>query len=163
MTAWQSSGISYKIAPEDSLSIIGSNSINTKGDLYTVAIQGIGSVGNRRNKRVFDLMAAAVLILLFPFVLFLPSGFNALLNALRVFSGRLSWVSYCQPLSQHMRLPSIKRGVLCPTDIFDKPIVEPELLDRINLLYARDYTVFKDLNILFRALKKAGRKINKGI
>lgn len=158
MAAWQSSGISYKIAPEDSLSIIGSNSINTKGDLYTVAIQGIDTVGNRRNKRFFDLLASIFICLFFPFVLLLPGGSKILLKAFKVFSGKLSWVGYCQPLSKQMRLPSIKKGVLCPGDVFDKPITDNELLNRINLLYARDYTVIKDLNIFFRAIKKAGKK-----
>lgn len=158
MAAWQSSRISYKIAPEDSLSIIGSNSINTKGDLYTVAIQGIDTVGNRRNKRFFDLLSSIVICIFFPFILLLPGGGNILLKAFKVFTGKLSWVGYCQPLSRQMRLPSIKNGVLCPGDVFDKTITDSELLNRINLLYARDYTVFKDLNIFFRAIKKAGRK-----
>jgi len=53
MSALQDLKVDYKIAPEDSLSIIGSNSINTAGDLYTVNINTITRVENKRNKRFF--------------------------------------------------------------------------------------------------------------
>jgi len=56
MTEWQHTQVDYKIAPEDSLSIIGSNSIHTRGDLYTVHINAVDKVANRRNKRLLDIV-----------------------------------------------------------------------------------------------------------
>ena len=68
-------GIDYKIAPPDSISIIGSNSINTSGDLYTIDISAITKPANRRNKRIFDMAVALVLIIFSPFVaLFVRRG-----------------------------------------------------------------------------------------
>ena len=160
MTEWHNRGINYKIAPEDSLSIIGSNSINTKGDLYTIAIQGIDTVGNRRNKRFLDVTFSSVLILLFPITLiFIPKGHQTLRNAFGVLLGKLSWVGYC-PVSGHtIRLPSVRQGVLTPEDVFSQPISDEELRNRINLLYARDYSIYKDLNIISKAFRKTGRKL----
>ena len=73
MTEWQNAQVDYKIAPEDSLSIIGSNSIHTKGDLYTVNINAIDKIANRRNKRLLDLVLSMVLIVLSPIMIFPPS------------------------------------------------------------------------------------------
>ena len=47
--------IEYKIAPPESISIIGSNSIHTAGDLYVVNINSISKRSNKRKKRVFDI------------------------------------------------------------------------------------------------------------
>jgi hypothetical protein len=160
MTEWHASGINYKIAPEDSLSIIGSNSINTKGDLYTIAIQGIDNISNRRNKRFLDIIVAGGMLLAFPFIfVFIPKGMNTIRNALKVLAGRLTWVGYCQTEHGISKLPRLRQGVLNPEDGFTHPITDEELRNRINLLYARDYSVLKDINILSRSLKKTGRKL----
>ncbi len=159
MTEWHATGISYKIAPEDSLSIIGSNSINTKGDLYTFAIQGIDNVGHRRNKRFFDIVFSALLLIIFPIsMLIVPNGFTMLANALKVMVGRLSWVGYCKTNKGTSRLPKIRKGVLSPEDVFSHSITDEELRSRINLLYARDYSLMKDLNIIARSYRFLGRK-----
>ncbi|PKP52546.1 MAG: glycosyl transferase family 2 [Bacteroidetes bacterium HGW-Bacteroidetes-1] len=159
MTEWNETGINYKIAPEDSLSIIGSNSINTRGDLYTFDIKAIDSVRNRRNKRLFDMITSLLVIILWPFIMFfIPKALNALSNAFKVFFGKFSWIGYCKDGGIQMgKLPSIRNGILCPADVFSTKIRDEELLNRINLLYARDYTILKDFNILSRSFFKIGK------
>ena len=58
--------IDYKIAPPESFSIIGSNSIFTSGDLYVVNINSIAKENNRKNKRAFDLVLCFFLLLFSP-------------------------------------------------------------------------------------------------
>uniref|UniRef100_UPI00345F1232 glycosyltransferase n=1 Tax=Lentimicrobium sp. TaxID=2034841 RepID=UPI00345F1232 len=58
--------IEFKIAPPESLSIIGSNSISTMGDVYIVDINSITKVNNHRNKRQLDIGTALILLPLFP-------------------------------------------------------------------------------------------------
>ena len=58
--------IDYKIAPPESLSIIGSNSISTAGDLYVVQINSIAKESNRQNKRVFDIFMSFGFLILSP-------------------------------------------------------------------------------------------------
>jgi O-antigen biosynthesis protein len=48
--------IDFKIAPPESISIIGSNSIHTAGDLYVVHINAISKPANRRKKKLFDFL-----------------------------------------------------------------------------------------------------------
>ncbi|MCR5014765.1 MAG: glycosyltransferase family 2 protein, partial [Bacteroidales bacterium] len=96
MVEWHASNVDYKIAPEDSLSIIGSNSINTRGDLYTVDIKAIDTVANRRNKRLLDI-ALSVFSGLFwlPLALVVKKPMRFLKDAILVFLGRRTWVGYC--------------------------------------------------------------------
>ncbi len=157
MVAWHAAGVDYKIAPEDSLSIIGSNSINTRGDLYTIGINAIDSNPNRRSKRFFDILAAAGSLAMWPLLLwFVKRPFNYLKNILLVIFGRKSWVGYCKVDQQTQKLPAIRSGVLCPALVFKRPVTEDQMINQLNLLYARDYTVWKDVEIFFKAFKWLG-------
>lgn len=159
MTEWNDQRINYKIAPEDSLSIIGSNSINTRGDLYTFDINAIDSFGNRRNKRLFDVLASIAVLVSWPALVFvIKQPLNAFIVALKVLTGRLSWVGYCpNTASQGGKLPTIRKGVLCPSDGLTNEVQDEKVLSKINLLYARDYTIIKDINIFSRSIRKIGR------
>lgn len=152
--------VDYKIAPEDSLSIIGSNSINTAGDLYIVNINAIDKASNLRNKRLLDLLVSFLLVFLLPISIFIvrkPLGY--FINIAKVFFGKRSWVGYYKDENcKTDKLPSIKTGVLNPTDSFKHKIVMEDTPKRLNLLYARDYKTLNDLNIIFRGFKNLGRK-----
>ncbi|HPN22910.1 MAG TPA: glycosyltransferase [Tenuifilaceae bacterium] len=64
-------GKEYKIAPHEGSFIIGSNSIESTGELYTLDIKAIGTQASKRNKRLFDLSISSLLILLIPILLFI--------------------------------------------------------------------------------------------
>ena len=71
--------ISYKIVPEESLSIIGSSSKNEPGELYTIDIRyNIAQPGQRRNKRVLDFGICLLLLLSSPFWLVFSKKRNIL-------------------------------------------------------------------------------------
>ena len=158
MTDWQVAKVDYKIAPEDSLSIIGSNSIHNRGDLYTVNINAVDNIENRRNKRLLDIIVSLVLIALSPIAIFLmkkPFGFIS--NIFRVIFGTRSWVGYYPIEKQLMQLPKIRRGVLNPVDSVKFNNSDLDTIEQLNLLYARDYNTWKDLNIIFFAFRKLGK------
>lgn len=159
MVEWHHTQIDYKIAPEDSLSIIGSNSINTKGDLYTIDIKAIDKGSSRRNKRMFDLFASLAMLVTWPVLLFFnPKPLGVLINCLKVIAGRRSWVGYCDVKDGVKgKLPLIRKGIVSPADVFSEAVIDPETLQQLNLLYARDYNLLKDLNILIRSIRKTGR------
>jgi len=159
MSELQHLNIDFKIAPEDSLSIIGSNSINTSGDLYTVDINSITSPRNLRNKRFVDIIIAIALLIFIPINIFVvrnPAGLIG--NIFKVFFGRRSWVGYNteDPVGLE-KLPNIKTGILHPDDAFKKKRLSPEITGKLNLIYARDYSFTTDLNIIFRAYRDLGR------
>jgi O-antigen biosynthesis protein len=160
MSALQDLNVDYKIAPEDSLSIIGSNSINTAGDLYTVNINSINRDENKRNKRLFDLAACLVVLILSPLLIFLVSKPLGLIrNLFLVLISRRSWVSYIRDEQYDMeRLPHIRKGVLNPLDAFGKDNISEEIKLRLNFIYARDYSTNIDLNIIVKGFRHLGRK-----
>ena len=155
MVEWHANDLDYKIAPVDTLSIIGSNSINTRGDLYTVDIRTINTIPNRRKKGLFDFSIAFFGIILWVFVAwFIKGPVKFLGNCFKVIFGRYSWVGYCPTeVADGQRLPKIKRGIYNPASIVEEELTD-EARNRLNVMYARDYTVLKDFNILFRMLMK---------
>jgi hypothetical protein len=89
--------VDFKIAPPESMSIIGSNSINTAGDLYTIHFNSIAKAANRRNKRLFDVITSLLLFITFPlWFLFVRGRLRSVVNTLRVLFGNCTWVGYLQ-------------------------------------------------------------------
>jgi GT2 family glycosyltransferase len=158
MTELQSLQVEFKIAPPESLSLIGSNSINTAGDLYTMEINPIGTYPNRRNKRLLDVMISLVMISALPILAFMvkrPTHFIG--NIVMVLFARKTWVGYCPTTNdKNARLPIIKRGVLNPANALAIENLSNETLERLNLLYARDYKVKTDLDIITKGYRKLG-------
>ena len=158
MTEWQVAKVDYKIAPEDSLSIIGSNSIHTRGDLYTVDINAVDKVDNRRNKRLLDIFLSLVFFTISPIAVFIvkrPFGF--IRNIFAVLTGNKSWVGYHPDKVKLYQLPRIRKGVLNPVDSLKFEPTDSETISQLNLLYARDYNPWKDINIIFFAFRKLGK------
>jgi len=158
MSSLKMPGIEFKIAPPESLSLIGSNSINTAGDLYTMEINSISKFTNRRNKRFLDFSVSLLMIPLIPLLLFLvkkPIGFLG--NIVKVLAGNKTWVGYCETKSSKTsQLPKLNAGVLNPSNALHISNLNSETLDRLNLLYARDYKSKSDLDIIFKGFRFLG-------
>jgi GT2 family glycosyltransferase len=147
--------IDYKIAPPESLSIIGSNSISTAGDLYVVHINSIVKGNNRQNKRAFDLGMSVFLFILSPLLIWVVNAkLGFFRNIFRVLSGGKSWVGYCSGNQDH--LPPIKEGVLSPASLFPG-ILPQKKKDELNIVYAKDYRLMNDMEIVLKALKNIGQ------
>ena len=158
MTEWRHTMVDYKIAPEDSLSIIGSNSIHTRGDLYTVNINAVDKTANRRNKRMLDMVLSLVFLIISPVAIFFqkyPAGFMR--NIFSVLFGYKSWVGYCPAGNNSIHLPKIKSGVLHPANAMKVKEMDDETVAKLNILYARDYSVWKDLNIILYSFRFLGQ------
>ena len=155
MEEWHSS-LDYKIAPEDTLSIIGSNSINTRGYLYTIDIKTISTNSNKRKKRLFDLTSSFMGIVLWIFLaFFINKPFHFLKSCFKVLFGKYSWIGYCNTKNNDkLRLPKIKKGIFDPSANMSRIGLTEEEKEQLNLMYARDYSLSKDINFFFRALKK---------
>ncbi len=144
-------GVSYKIVPEESLSIIGSSSKNEPGELYTIDIRyNIAQPGQRRNKRVFDFGICLFLLFTLPVWLVLSKRRVLFLkNWWAVLLARKTWVGYAPNLQIHT-LPRLKAGVFSPVSILQDLRLNETTVARLNFLYAKDWNVWKDLEILFR-------------
>ena len=156
----QPRNIDYKIAPPESLYIIGSNSIDTSGDLYTIHMNSISKITNKRNKRLFDIAASVSLLAMLPagvFIVKRPMGFVK--NILTVIGGKKSWVSYAQTSKMvNYKLPTVKPGILSPVDPLKHKNMDDSSINNLNLLYAKDYRISNDLSIIFSCFKELGKQ-----
>jgi len=155
--------VTYKIAPPESLSIIGSNSIDTAGDLYLIDFSSITKSSNRRNKRLFDLISSLILLVTYPIILFLvKKPLSGFLNIFRVISGSYTWIGY-YPLSKtgNPNLPAIKRSILTPVDGMKNKDIPVTAIELLNTGYAKNYNIFTDARILFSGLREMGRPVSK--
>ena len=147
--------IDYKIAPPESLSIIGSNSISTSGDLYIVQINSIARENNKNNKKAFDIVTALTFLLTLPLtVWFHPFKPAYIRSIFQVLSGRKSWVGYCSGDQNH--LPVIKPGILNTSSLFPENIPEKKK-NELNIVYAKNYRLMNDFEIVTKAWKTIGK------
>ncbi|MCU0417767.1 MAG: glycosyltransferase family 2 protein, partial [Cytophagaceae bacterium] len=149
MTKIDNTAIDFKIVPEESNVIIGSNSKNKRGDFYTLNINlNILKEENLRNKRVLDVAFSLSLMVLYPMIFWIYEQPKQLWkNITSVMSGDCSWVGY----SDHgaLNLPRIKPGILHPlTGIKERLQLKEDHIIEVNLKYARDYSLFKDIHII---------------
>ncbi len=150
--------VDYKTAPPESLSIIGSNSISTTGDLYIVDINSIAKPRNLRNKRFLDLIAAFSLAVSLPVSIFIVRNKTGFLrNIFQVVFGFKTWIGFSAHVDEHQRLPKIRHGVLTPDDAWPSETFEHMTSAKLNLLYARNYRILNDINILYRGFTKLGQ------
>lgn len=147
-------GVDFKIAPPESLSIIGSNSIDTAGDLYVIDINNVGKPENKRKKRLLDLMASSLMLVVSPLLIWVQKEkINFILNIFKVLLGIYSWVGYGK--APRKDLPELKPSVLTPANAQSNHLND----EKINLLflsYSKDYSVEKDLKIIWACLRLLG-------
>ncbi len=156
--------VDFKIAPPESLFLVGSNSIDSAGDLYVIDINSIAKPENKRNKRLFDIFASLLMLPLLPYLLLVVEQKSGLIkNIFAVLFGLKSWVGYnaIQQLDEPILkpLPVIKKGVLSPIDGI-KIKTKSSNINKLNLLYSKDYTVWQDVRIVLKAFKHLGRSVN---
>lgn len=150
-----SADVDFKIAPPESLSIIGSNSIDTAGDLYMIDVNAISKSRNKRNKRLFDVLAAMFFLIFSPVFIFIQkekAGF--IRNIFSVLFGTRSWVGYGKEENEH--LPKIRSSVLSPADAIRNISITADTRNRLNLAYSKDYKVGNDLNIVWKCIRELG-------
>lgn len=154
MLTMVSSGVDFKIASPDSLSIIGSNHIDTAGDLYMIDVNSITKPENQRKKRLLDFGVAFLALVLSPVLFFLQEKKSRyFLNVFSVLFGFYSWVGYGKGTDKS--LPSIKRSVLSP-DMLSVATLDADKIKLLNLRYAKDYRPEKDLAIIWKCIRKLG-------
>ncbi len=158
MSAVDSKHTDFKIAPPESLYIIGSNSVEKGGELFILDVNAISKEQNRRKKRLFDMLSAFILLLSYPLsCLFVEHKGGLFRNALAVLFGRKSWVGYSRLGEAHSGLPALKPSVLDPTDRLTLLKNPEDTARKLNAVYARDYSVRGDLALLMGAFRKLGR------
>lgn len=155
-----SAHLDIKIAPLESMYVIGSNSINAQGELYALNVNSIAKKENQRNKRILDILIAILVLIASPLLLLIVKNKKGLLgNTFSVLFGKKSWVGY-SPEGNLEHLPKIKTGILTPSDTIKNLQKDKNTVEKLNLLYAKEYQSTSDLDIITHSIRDLGRTKN---
>ena len=143
----------FKIAQPDTSFIIGSDSIETRGDLYTMKINTIKRADNLRSKRLFDITVASFGLISTPLTIwFFKNKTKFLQNLITVLRGQVSIVGYCSSNEENNEkktsLPSLKKGLLNP--LSGNTVNDHKIIDQVNINYAKEYSIIKDFRVLIK-------------
>ena len=136
----------YKIHSMGTDSIIGSNSKNTAGDLYsTEIVYTISTVANKRNKRLVDILISIVMILFAPFFIwFAKNKRSYLINLFFVLMGSKTFVGY-----EDNQLPSLKPCLLDVFPTIEKFNIPNSNKEHLNWIYAKNYDAWQDIQLIW--------------
>ncbi len=147
--------IEFKIAPPESLYIIGSGSIETSADAFMLDVNSVSLPHNKRLKRIFDVLFSICALGLFPFLLFVVNQPIGLLkNIVFVLIGKKTWVGYSPVHKGNNGLPKLKPGVVWPSIRQDTS--QNDNSRKMDVLYAKDYRFMLDLSLVYKARRFLG-------
>src|SRR5690606_26759213 len=147
--------IEFKILPEASEYIIGSSSKTSQGDYYTMQIDlNLDKKTNRRAKRLLEFFLSLGFIVLSPILLpFVKKKSGFLRNCFGVLFGNKQWVGLKHTAKD---LVQQRKIVLSPADRFTDNALDEATLERLEILYAKEYSPLMDLEILLKAFRNLG-------
>ncbi len=146
--------VAYKIAPPESFSIIGSNSIHTAGDLYLVDVNAISKKSNRIKKRFFDLVSAVLFFFILPIIIWRYSNKSGLLtNLMQVLRGKYTWIGYIPDDNSEKQLPKLPPSILNQSELYIGEL-PPNQKKQLNMIYAKDYRFWTDIILLLKLWKR---------
>jgi len=149
--------VDFKIAQPDSSFLIGSNSIETAGDLYILDINALSEPIKQRHKRFLDLLTGFVLFVGYPVLCwFYKDKKQLFLNAIGMLTSKITGVSYGKAVMNEADLPRLKKGILVPYN--ENLVTEEAMIIKMNLLYAREYHLLLDAQLILRNWKKLDRR-----
>ena len=146
--------VAYKILPAGSDYIIGSSDRDAPGDYYARPHPGwqLAQPGQRRAKRLLDLMVSMGVLVLSPLLLAAqrrPAGL--LPNAWRVLRGRRSWVGL-----RYLPEANGFTGIVSPADVAAAPAPDAATRQRLERLYAENYAPGLDARALWHGWRGLG-------
>lgn len=142
-------GCNFKIAPPESNSIVGSNSINTAGDLYVYQANPFATSKNSRLKRTFDIAVSMLLLLFFPvWIFFKKDKTRTFKHIFEVLVSKKTWVSYGSVTP--IKGARLKPGVYSVNDAYPKNY-NAEMIEKLDLAYAQNYRISNDFRIFVKA------------
>ena len=140
----------YRIASRESDHMVGSDSKVAAGQLYTTRIEfGISNSVRKRNKRLFDLVLASLVLVMSPILAITLGGRRVISRAWQILQGGRTWVGYDPRDPFVSELPRLPMAYVFPTAMMSTA----DEIHTLNYLYAREYSVWKDIELLMRSSK----------
>ncbi len=156
---WMSSlgdRVFVKIASRGLLNIVGSDSSNSLGELYTIDLKyRINEAVYKRLKRIIDIILSILALAIAPLRLILMSfSMDAFLQPIQVLFNRNTWVSYDAIDQTVDQLPVIKKGIFKVSNLLGKSQKSGQEIRNLNDFYARNYSVMQDIEVFIKSVFK---------
>jgi GT2 family glycosyltransferase len=152
MAQLSSTDMEMKIAPPESLFIIGSQHIERGETEQWVDLNSVGTRENVRKKRFLDVVVAVIGLILYPLVFMaIKHPGKGLLRTIQVLVGQRTWIGF-GAYSQGM--PKIRKGVLF---VYPPEEQRLEVVTKYNTLYAKDYRWQHDLGLIMAYWRNIGK------
>jgi GT2 family glycosyltransferase len=144
--------LTYFIHSSKSDVLIGSHSKSQQGGKLQKESFKLDEKFHLRNKRMLEVVVSILIpLLIFP-LLINRNKVKVLKNCLKVIKGKIHWVSYFPGKNEDF-LPIMYAGVIgCKWHIGEAFFTEN--LEKLNYLYAKEYSTWKDLYIILRNLRR---------
>ena len=115
-------------------------------------INAIRRPENLRSKRLFDILLSLIPLISLPLIIwFYTHKLKFIGNMWQVLIGKKSFIGYHvmnHSKTQDSLLPNLKKGILTPLSGIE--ISNKEVVDQINIIYAKEYSIFNDFIIMFK-------------
>ena len=156
MTKVKATGVDFKIVPDESNYIIGSNSKESVGELYTFDVQlSIDKAESIRSKRLFDLSLSLLFLLTLPVhLIFVKNSKKFISNCISVLLSEKTWVGFSDLGS--IKIAKLKKGILTTVSGLEKSLVDSSTAKRLDLLYAKEYKTMDDFTIVVKNYRDLG-------
>ena len=150
--------VDFKIAPAESIYLIGSNSIEKTGEVFVMDVNSIIKQNNKRDKRLVDVLFCIAFLISFPvLIFFVEKKWSFFENIFSVLFNRKSWVGYSKSADKiDLNLPAIKDGVLSHSDLLHNKQINTDTIHKLNILYAKDYNIKNDFIIVLKSIRQLG-------
>ena len=150
-------GIYFKFKGKNAQSIISSDSKTTTGEALTSeGFYQIAQPYQRRMKRLLDVGFSLFVFITFPIhLLLLKKGNVVLKRACSVLLAKQTWIGY---ISYNQMFPALKPAYLNHTYLPNaaRQKMKPENLQKLDMIYARDYDWMQDLKTIVQQYKNLG-------
>jgi GT2 family glycosyltransferase len=145
--------VDFKIALHGGESIVGSNSVDTQGELYSLEVMTLAKPLVRRQKRIFDVLTSTLIVILFPILwIAFRKPFMVLANAFKVLIGKKTWIGYSSQNTSR-QFPTLKPSVFS----YGKGNKGINTSASLDLYYARNFSIASETAELIRNIFKKWR------
>jgi GT2 family glycosyltransferase len=146
--------INFKIISAHGSAIIGSNSKNTAGDVYSIDQDfKIATSFAKRNKLLIDYSICFIGLLAIPIFIYKQKFIVFLSNWWGVIFRTKTWVGFAPngTIENGLKLPTIPTGVFSLANL-EILTIDQHLIGKINIHYAKKYSVYQDLTIFCKSI-----------
>lgn len=146
--------VQYECMADDGTFLISSHSKNKPSHIYTLKQQYILSDAyTRYNKRIFDVVLSCLCILFCGlFLLFFKKGRHFLKILVKILIGKMTWVGYTEPSKKELP-PLLPAVTHLSVGLLDDIHLNKAIIDDLNVDYAKNYSIMKDIKVLVRFFK----------